>query len=771
MVALRVGAPQDNPAASPYRRGVRPILLALLLTLTAGVAVAQDWGKVATVSSTMGISANQLCLGEGSRGDIGCPAYAPSVNAAGNMIVSGSVAATSFLGDGSGLTNVGAATTDRIVSGSTSMLAISSSGYISLTQAGTNTGWFDPTRGLVTIGVSSTGPISGTGLYVNGLSTLAGKVGIGGAPSTGGGAILLVTGIAQTTGGFSTANGTAYAWGGSTYITGNNAAGSIDLFTAGASRLHADSAGNIGIGTGTSSATLHVSGSLMVTSGSVTAPGLYVSSTNGFVGIGTASPSGQLEISNPNGATSLYITSAPTNASQIYMGNTSNRSAGFINYSSAAQTMAFTTNSAERMRINSNGYMGIGTTSPSVPLEVSGTVSATQFTGKFVGDGSGLINVGGASADRIVSNTTSMLAMGTTGYVSLTQAGTNTGWFDPTRGLVTIGVSSTGPISGTNGYFAGAVGINGAAPNGTYPLYVNGRIYATSDIYTTSNYYINANSGAINWLNGSTSIFGDGNVNKFITFTTSSTEAMRIVSSGFVGVGTSAPSAKLEVVGSVSATNVSASGVIAAAGSVQALLDAAHGSAVGAKLYGSGSGGQLDLISGGTTYTRFIPGGASYIATPGTLAIGKSAGVAASTALEVAGTVSATAFVGDGSGLTGIVGASADRIVSGTTSMLAISNTGYISITQAGTNTGWFDPTLGLVTIGVSSTGPISGTNGYFAGRVGIGVPPDPTRSLTTLSSIFAGGSITAGGDLNLRVSRDREHGFQRIVSNDFRGS
>ena len=91
------------------------------------------------------------------------------------------------------------------------------------------------------------------------------------------------------------------------------------------------------------------------------------------------------------------------------------------------------------------------------------------------------------------------------------------------------------------------------------------------------------------------------------------------------------------------------------------------------------------------------------------------------TTLEVSGTVSATHFVGDGSGLTGVTAASSDRITSGTTQMVVVSNTGYVSLTQASTNTGWFDPTRGLVTLGVSATGPISGTGGYFSGNVGIG--------------------------------------------------
>jgi hypothetical protein len=62
---------------------MRSMLLALSLALVAGVAVAQDWRKLATISTTMGVSANQLCLGEESRGDIGCPTYAPYVTTGG----------------------------------------------------------------------------------------------------------------------------------------------------------------------------------------------------------------------------------------------------------------------------------------------------------------------------------------------------------------------------------------------------------------------------------------------------------------------------------------------------------------------------------------------------------------------------------------------------------------------------------------------------------------------------------------------------------------
>lgn len=52
----------------------------------AASAWANDWGFMATISNTMGIQPNRLCMGEGSRGDIGCPAYAPYVSATSGFV-------------------------------------------------------------------------------------------------------------------------------------------------------------------------------------------------------------------------------------------------------------------------------------------------------------------------------------------------------------------------------------------------------------------------------------------------------------------------------------------------------------------------------------------------------------------------------------------------------------------------------------------------------------------------------------------------------------
>lgn len=51
----------------------------------AGPAHAQIWSEYAMVSATMGVSDGRVCVGEGSRGDIGCPSFAPTVSPTGHL--------------------------------------------------------------------------------------------------------------------------------------------------------------------------------------------------------------------------------------------------------------------------------------------------------------------------------------------------------------------------------------------------------------------------------------------------------------------------------------------------------------------------------------------------------------------------------------------------------------------------------------------------------------------------------------------------------------
>ena len=148
-------------------------------------------------------------------------------------------------------------------------------------------------------------------------------------------------------------------------------------------------ASSVCIGTGVTQPTglLHVSTGVGTTS-------LFVNNT-GNVGIGTASPAGKLHVYNgasgitPNANADdlviensnnvgLSFLSPSTKASQIFFGDENLAFRGQISYlnsgvtpSSDRDSMIFTINNAERLRITSGGNVGIGTANPGYKLEVS----------------------------------------------------------------------------------------------------------------------------------------------------------------------------------------------------------------------------------------------------------------------------------------------------------------------------------------------------------------------------------------------------------------
>ena len=104
--------------------------LALALTLLLFPAQAQTWGALATISETMGVSDSRICLGEASRGDIGCPSYAPSISPTGRINASAGITVDSV-----SLTTVGT-TWGYLGSGSSYLPNLSSNAMFAGTVSG-----------------------------------------------------------------------------------------------------------------------------------------------------------------------------------------------------------------------------------------------------------------------------------------------------------------------------------------------------------------------------------------------------------------------------------------------------------------------------------------------------------------------------------------------------------------------------------------------------------------------------------------------------------
>jgi hypothetical protein len=152
------------------------------------------------------------------------------------------------------------------------------------------------------------------------------------------------------------------------YLAGNQ----ISVYTSGTERLRIDLSGNVGIGTTAPAYKLDVVGALRLqpSSAPTGANGViyYDSSSNKFRCYQNGS---WVDCIGGSGVSFPLLAplGSATNPSYSFSGdpNTGIFSAG-------ADILSFTTGGTERMRINSSGNVGIGTTNPAYRLDISGDV-------------------------------------------------------------------------------------------------------------------------------------------------------------------------------------------------------------------------------------------------------------------------------------------------------------------------------------------------------------------------------------------------------------
>jgi hypothetical protein len=282
---------------------------------------------------------------------------------------------------------------------------------------------------------------------------------------------------------------------------------------------------------GTGTATAFTSGSVVFAGASGVYSqdnaNLFWDDTNNRLGIGTTAPAQKLDIRGGD----LQVSRGATGVAADAAINFGNSAANYIYSGNSSNIMAFATNGSERMRIDSSGNVGIGTSSPGYPLAVQAN------------SGSGAIRLVGRSSDS--ASTLEFINSAQTTTQAYIQSGSTPYLAFATSTSERMRIDS-----------AGNVGIGTTAPGAKLDVVGSGSVFVRARSSDTS-------GGAIGYVGAEIAGGGSLQIRAGIGYTylvstgatdpllfgTNSTERIRITSGGNVGIGTSGPSYQTQITG------------------------------------------------------------------------------------------------------------------------------------------------------------------------------------------------------------------------------
>ena len=295
----------------------------------------------------------------------------------------------------------------------------------------------------------------------------------------------------------------------------------------------------------------------------------------GNVGIGTTAPGSVLHVKGGSVTTPANASAFITNATSRFVVNHSNEYGSYIGYANTSND-AIAIQSARSngttgvLSLNPyGGNVGIGTTSPGYKLDLNGdvrgnsfwfranTASAPSATGGFYRPTLGAVAYGYNASElfRITSGgnvgigTTApnrLLTVQTTGsgsYLALNSSSNNTTIGSDVFGSFVVYDDSSATYRMVIDQTTGNVGIGTSSPAATLDISHTDPIPLRLSRSTTGQTAIRLTNGSANNLD----LTNDGSGN--FTIGNGGSERMRIDPSGNVGIGTTAPGAKLDVQG------------------------------------------------------------------------------------------------------------------------------------------------------------------------------------------------------------------------------
>jgi hypothetical protein len=339
-------------------------------------------------------------------------------------------------------------------------------------------------------------------------------------------------------------------------------AGRILFCTSGTERMRLDASGNLGIGTSSPQTRLHVA----ITSAGETARFQGPNSSQSSVG--------------------LYVSAGLVGSIKWDNGTTLTGTPNSVAIDNGGGVIAFQISGTERMRLDSAGNLGIGTTSPIVALELGRTTADNQIR----------LKASNGNADLRINSAFAGADVAAMGVVSAHPLMFFTNNIERMRldasGNLGLGVT---PSAWGGGFKAlemtnGSLSINGNGP------YINQNAVFTTDwVYKTTaaaaQYYQVVGTHA--WLTAPSGTAGNA-----ISFT----QAMTLDANGNLLVGTTSASAKLTVNGV--SNQVSIRSTVSNSGDINAQLITSQTSGTAVQFYTSGTtvAGSITVSGTSTTY-------------------------------------------------------------------------------------------------------------------------------------------------------------------------